>query len=64
MMAAAGIALIGTVAALGLTALQALANPSGTVVVSVSLIVVAGIVGMMGLAVFGALWFLRNNKRT
>jgi hypothetical protein len=64
MLLAAGVALIGTVAAIGMAALQALANPSGTVVTSVSVIVASGLAGTVGLAAFGILWLLRNNKRS
>jgi hypothetical protein len=64
MLLAAGVALIGTVAAIGMAALQALANPSGTVVASVSVIVASGLAGTVGLAAFGILWLLRNNKRS
>jgi hypothetical protein len=63
MMAAAGVAVVALVMALGMAALQALANPSGTVVVSVSLIVATGIVGMLGLAAFGVLRLLNGSKR-
>jgi hypothetical protein len=64
MLVAAGVALIGSVAAIGMTALQALANPSGTVVASVWVIIASGILGMVGLGAFGVLWLLRNNKRS
>jgi len=64
MVAAAGVAVVGLVAALGMSALQTLANPSGTVVVSISLIVATGIVGMLGLAAFGVLWLVNSAKRT
>ena len=65
MLAAAAVALIGTVVAFGMAALQALANPSGTVVTSIGVIFASGLLGAMGLAAFGMLWFLRkNNKRT
>jgi hypothetical protein len=64
MLVAAGVALLGSVAAVGLIALQALADPSGTVVASMGIILVSGFFGMIGLAAFGVLWFLRNNKRS
>ena len=64
MLVAAGVALIGSVAAIGMTALQALANPSGTVVASVWVIIASGILGMVGLGSFGVLWLLRNNNRS
>ncbi len=42
---AAGVALMGSVAAIGTTAFQALANPSGTVVTSVPVIVASCVMG-------------------
>jgi hypothetical protein len=63
MVAAAGVAVVGLVAALGMAALQTLARPSGTVVASVWVIVGTGIVGMIGLAAFGVLWLLTGSKR-
>ena len=62
MIVAAGVAIVGSVAAIGMTALQTLANPSGTVVTSVPVIVASGVLGMMGAAAFGVLWLLRNIK--
>jgi hypothetical protein len=64
MVVAAGVALVGLFAAVSMTALQALADPSGTVVVSIGVIVASGIVGMMGVAAFGLLWLLKSNKRS
>jgi MYXO-CTERM domain-containing protein len=60
---AAGIALVGSVAAIEMTALQALANPSGTAITSVAVIVASGASGMVGVAAFGVLWLLRNIRR-
>ena len=62
MLVAATMAMIGSVAAIGMAALQTLANPSGTVVASVPLIVASGVLGMAGTAAFGLLWLLRNIK--
>ena len=63
MVVAAGVAVISLVAALGMSALQTLANPSGTVVAPVSLIVATGVAGMIGLAAFGVLWLVSSGKR-
>jgi len=63
MIAAAGVAVVFLVAALGMSALQTLANPSGTVVAPVSLIVATGITGMFGLAAFGVLWLINGSKQ-
>jgi hypothetical protein len=64
MLVAAAVALAGSVAAVGMTALQALANPSGTFVTSVPAIVASGVLGIVGAAAFGTLWLLRNIKRS
>jgi len=63
MLVSAGIALIFSVAAIGMAALVALATPSGTFVVGVGVIVVTGIIGMIGLALFGVLWLVRSTKQ-
>jgi hypothetical protein len=62
MIVAAGVALIGLVVAIGLTMIQVLANPSGTVVGSIAIIVASGVIGMMGLAAFGLLWIKQSTK--
>jgi len=62
MILAAGVALVFSVAAIGMTALQALATPSGTFVVSSGMIAVMGIIGMLGLAAFGLLWLARGTR--
>jgi len=62
MVAAAGVALVGLVAALSMTVIQTLATPSGTVVGSTGWIVALGIIGMLGLAAFGVLWAVNGSK--
>ncbi len=64
MLLSAGVAVMGSVAAIGMTALQILANPSGTVVTSVPVIVASGVLGAVGTASFGVLWALRNINRS
>jgi hypothetical protein len=61
MVVAAIVALISSVVAIGLTALQTLVNPSGTVVTSALVIVASGVLGIMGMTAFELLW-LRNIK--
>jgi hypothetical protein len=61
MVVAATVALIRSAVAIGLTAIQALANPSGTVVTSALVIVASGVLGIMGMTAFELLW-LRNIK--
>jgi hypothetical protein len=61
---AAAVALVGVVVALTMTAIQVMANPSGTVVGSIELIVASGVIGMMGLAAFGLLWITQSTKRS
>ena len=63
MLVAGGFALIGSVTAIGLTALQALANPSGTLVASVSMIAAAGTIGTGGSAAFALLWLSDNSRK-
>jgi hypothetical protein len=60
MVVAATVALVSSVVAIGLTARQTLANPSGTVT-SVLAIGASGVLGMVGMTAFGLLW-LRNIK--
>lgn len=56
MVVAGGVALVFSLAAIGMAAIQALANPSGTFVIGSGPIAVTGIIGMLGLAAFGVLW--------
>jgi len=63
MLAFAGVALTGSVGAIGMVALQALANQSGTLVASVPIIVATGVLGITGMVGFGALWLMRNISR-
>jgi hypothetical protein len=63
MLAFGGVALTGSVGAIGMAALQALANQSGTMVASVNIIVATGVLGVTGMVGFGALWLVRNISR-
>lgn len=56
MIIAGGVALVFTLAAVAMAAIQALATPSGTFVVGAGPIAITGIIGMIGLAAFGFLW--------
>ena len=61
MVIAGGVALVFSIAAVGMAAIQALATPSGTFVVGAGDIAITGIIGMLGLAAFGVLWASRKD---
>jgi hypothetical protein len=63
MLLAGGVALVFSIAAIGMTAIQILANPSGTFVVGTGIIAVTAVIGLLGLAAFGALWASRGTKK-
>jgi len=63
MLIAGGIALVFSIAAIGMVAIQTLANPSGTFVVGPGIIATTAIIGLLGLAAFGALWAMRGTKK-